>query len=115
MKTNTLKETNVYWELFKKSPQSTNFQETVVAMNASCSLSRHVEARDDLPRLVDALGLHGAFQATHAVVDHRSDDGNLHGFLSFQSLDFFQYFFAEKKTKMGFVVQQEAQLGNLSS
>ena len=46
-------------------------------MDATSCFARHVQSRDHLPALVDALGIHGAFQTAHAVVDHRGDDGNV--------------------------------------
>lgn len=51
--------------------------QAVVAMDTARSLSCHVETWDNLSALVDALSINGAFQATHAVVDHWSNDGNL--------------------------------------
>ena len=46
-------------------------------MDATSCFARHVQSRDHLPALVDALSIHGAFQTAHAVVDHRGDDGNV--------------------------------------
>merc|ERR1719213_338228 len=53
--------------------------QAVVSMNPAGSLASDVEAWNDLAGLVDALGIGGALQAAHAVVDHRGDDGYVEG------------------------------------
>lgn len=63
--------------------------QAVVAMETARSLSCHIETWDNLSALVDALSINGAFQATHAVVDHWSNDGNLE--ISTDFLDFGQW------------------------
>merc|ERR1719356_812570 len=55
--------------------------QAVVAMDAARSLAGDVEAGDHLTGLVDALGVHGALQAAHAIVDHRGDDSHVEGLL----------------------------------
>ena len=67
--------------------------QAVVAVDAARRLASHVEARDDLALLVNALGIHRALQATHAsgvVLDLRIvvQDSEFRGgsFLCFISL-----------------------------
>ena len=50
-------------------------------MDATSRLASNIKSRNDLARLlVNALGVHGALEPTHAVVDHRSDDRHVEGF-----------------------------------
>ena len=50
-------------------------------MDAASRLASNIKSRNDLARLlVNALGVHGALEPTHAVVDHRSDDRHVEGF-----------------------------------
>ncbi len=53
--------------------------ETVVSMDATCCFTRHIQTRNDLASLVNAFGIHSAFQTAHAVVDHRGDDSDIEG------------------------------------
>ena len=49
-------------------------------MDATSRLASNIKSRNDLARLlVNAFGVHGALEPTHAVVDHGSNDRHVEG------------------------------------